>query len=44
MPPPAFAIDSQEIPATPVTVKTLRLLTYGPKFDKTTTLVDFKLA
>ena len=34
---PASATTFQEIPATPTTVKTLLLLTFGPKFDKTTT-------
>ena len=44
MPYPAIATASQEIPATLVTTKTLLLLTFGPKFDKTTTYVDFEPA
>lgn len=44
MPHPAIATSSQEIPATPVTTKTLLLLTFGPQFNRTSTPVIYKPA
>ena len=41
MPKPASVIAFQEIQATPTTAKTLLLLTFGPKFDRTGTQVGF---